>query len=88
MSHISIYFKEAWTDNTKYYLINPIWNQEQLYTYLNPFILTNFNISDFEIVEMGQILMENAASINLGDTLLEQKYGNSLQVSFYIRRVL
>ena len=88
MQHISIYFKEAWTDNTKYYLINPIWNQEQLYTYLKPFILTNFNISDFEIVEMGQILMENAPSINLGDTLLEQKYGNPLQVSFYIRRVL
>jgi hypothetical protein len=34
MSHISTYFKEAGTSNTKYYLLNPRWNQEQLYAYL------------------------------------------------------
>ena len=88
MPHISTYFKEAWTSNTKYYLINPIWNQEQLYDYLKPLILSHFNIANFEIIEMGQALDENAPSINLGDTLLEQIYGTNLQVSFYIRRVL
>ena len=88
MTHISTYFKEAWTSNTKCYLINPIWNQEQLYAYLKPFILTDFNISAFVIIAMGEKLAENALPINLGDALLEQKYGPHLEVSFYIRRLL
>ena len=88
MPHISIYFKEAWTSNTKYYLINPIWNQEQLYAYLKPFILSHFNIANFEIIEMGENLAENAPPINIGNVLLGQKYGAGLEVSFYIRRLL
>jgi len=37
---------------------------------------------------MGEKLAENALPINLGDALLEQKYGPRLEVSFYIRRLL
>ena len=87
MSHISVYFKEVWTTNTKYYLLNPRWNQEQLYAYIKPFILTHFNIDNFEIIEMGQKDAENGDAINIGDTLLHQNYGDMLQVSFYIRQL-
>ena len=90
---ISIYFKEAWTTNTRFYMIDPNWTTLELNTFLKNKILTDFNIDEYEIVEAGQsiegIPSECAPSLNISNNiLLTNLFNNLSNTAFYIRRII
>ena len=48
---ISMYFKEVYTTNTKYYNIDTNWTPMQLYINIKILIILDFNIYNFELVD-------------------------------------
>ena len=83
-----IYFKLAWTTETKYYRVNKYWTMRRFWDTVSPLIERDFRIEQgrFELVEMGA--SENAEAIVIEETeTLESMYGPNVNVSFYIRRI-
>lgn len=83
-----IYFKLAWTTETKYYRVNKYWTMRRFLDTVSPLIERDFRIDQgqFELVEMGA--SENADAIVIEeDETLESIYGPNVNVSFYIRRI-
>ena len=89
---IPVYFKEAWTCNTRYYLIEPNWTTLQLSIFLKNKILVDFEIDHYEIVEAGQNIeglpSESAPALNISNNiLLNNLFDNLSNTAFYIRRI-
>jgi|688.fasta_scaffold941122_1 hypothetical protein len=83
-----IYFKLAWTTETKYYRVNKYWTMRRFLDTISPLIELDFRLEQgqFELVEMGA--SENAEAIVIEETeTLESMYGPNVNVSFYIRQI-
>ena len=88
---VSLYFKMVYTTRTTYYDIDTNWSPLQLYNYVKPLITSDFNITNFELLDTitpfnGK--SEEKPKIQLIDNIsLEQLYGvnNINQLSIYIR---
>ena len=86
---ISVYFKEAYTANTKHYLVYPDWTLYQFETALKPLITIDFAIESdtFVLVLMGQPCGENGDPIpQLDGIKLADLWEPELNIGFYIRR--
>jgi hypothetical protein len=88
--YIKVCFKLARSLIVKYYLINPYWAISEMYENLRPKIETDFQLTNFEIIETGQnipgIFAEDAPALELTDNMiLWAKFGHYMNVSFYIR---
>ena len=97
MSNIPVYFKEVYTTKVMYYNLDHNWTKSQFMTYIRPLIARDFNINidNFEIVETGQELRnddnqllpsEEAPGIEINNVKLREIWGDSLNVSFYVRK--
>lgn len=90
MNPVSVYFKEAWTEKNKKYMVYPNWTLNQFRNVITPLISIDFNIEvgAFELVLVGQDKGENGAPIGLSDQIqLYQLWGETLEIYFYIRRI-
>lgn len=88
-----VYFKVAYTGNSKHYYVCPEWKMDDFFNIMKAHIIRDFAIEEFEIVEAGQNtpsgFAEEAPSLDRNDSkLLREKYGEHLDVSFYIRPIL
>jgi hypothetical protein len=89
---VSVYFKEIFTSNIKNYLVDPNWSTSDFKNILKSYIIRDFDIDEFELVEAGQIInnmaSEYAPAINISDNIkLKNLFGNFEHTSFYIRRI-
>lgn len=81
-------FKEVWTTDVRMFYINPYWSTKQFLLHIKRDILCAFNIdSSYDIIETGQELGENAPALQCDSITLRDKWGDELNVSFYIRRI-
>lgn len=85
---IPVTFKEVYTTNTRNFHVNPNWSVTQFMDSVLPHLSTEFNLSldVIEIVEAGQKLKESAPALVKTPTMLKEKWGEKLFVSFYIRK--
>ena len=86
----NIYFKLVFTTNSQHYLINPLWTVTQFIEIMRPVICRDFNLENCEFVDTHQqnIPSENgAALIYQNNVTLASKYGDDLNVAFYIRPI-
>ena len=86
---VLVYFKEAWTENTKKYYVYPDWSLNQFRDALKPLIAIDFQLEPdlFELVLVGQNLNENGLVIGQSNEIkLYQLWGHELNICFYIRR--
>ena len=84
------YFKLVFTTNSQHYLINPLWTVTQFIEIMRPVICRDFNLENCEFVDTHQqnIPSENgAALIYQNNVTLASKYGDDLNVAFYIRSI-
>lgn len=83
----AVNFKEVWTTDVHVLYINPDWSISQFLQRIKFNILHEFNIdSSYDIIETGQELAENAPALQCSSIGLRDKWGDDLNVSFYIRR--
>jgi len=83
---ISARFKKVFTTNIKYYMINPDWTTKQFYEFINPYVLIDFELSLFDIVEAGLPLSEHANPIRISNNIKIREMFNDLDnLTFYIR---
>ena len=91
---ISVYFKEAWTCNTKYYSVYPSWTFGQLVTELFSIIASDFNIEprQLEFVPFGQPKAEHGDPVDIYGTYtavqLRELWSSNLEMGFYIRKAV
>ncbi len=89
---VPLTFKEVYTANVRSFHVNPNWTITQFIQILTPYICSEFNVleDDLEIIEAGQytsgIRPEAASQLTQDTTLVKDKWGLKLGVSFYIRR--
>jgi hypothetical protein len=86
---VSVYFKEAFTTNTKNYIVYPDWTLNQFEAALRPLIAIDFDIEldDFFLVLVGQPDCEDGVPMLMSDDLLLLDLGTpELNIAFYIRR--
>ena len=87
---VSVYFKEAFTANTKNYIIYPDWTLNQFEVAITPLIAIDFDIGldDFVLVLVGQPDGENGDPISQSNHILLQDLETpDLNIAFYIRRL-
>ena len=87
---VSVYFKEAFTSNTKMYQIYPDWTLNLFIYSVTPLISVDFGLelNAFELLDMGQELAEHGAALRPTDSiLLRNMWTPELNVCFYIRRL-
>lgn len=87
---IPIYFKKAWSTNTKTYLVYPDWTLNQFRDALKPLIAIDFNLNldneSFELVHMGQLEGENGNTFPQSNEIkLKDLWSSQLNIGFYIR---
>ena len=86
---VPIYFKEAWTENTKMYLVYPDWTLNQFRDAMKPIIAIDFGFDAFDLVQTGQPSSENGEPIaQSNDIKLKDLYTSELMIAFYIRRLI
>jgi len=87
---VPVYFKEAFTTNTKTYLVYPDWSLSQFYSAIRPLIAIDFatDTDDFVLVPVGQPNSENGEPLDnqSNDILLKDLWTPELNIAFYIRR--
>ena len=83
-----ISFKHVRSGETKTYMIDPYWSIHQLLIIIKPKIISDFNVEHFDIVEAGQNRLENYDVIEDNDELVCNRFGEDVNVSFYIRPIL
>ena len=89
---VPVTFKEVYTTNVRNFHVNPNWTLTQFVQSVTPYICSEFNIhqDNLEIIEAGQytpgIRPEAASHLTQDNTLMKDKWGTKLAVSFYIRR--
>ena len=97
---VTVYFKEAFTSNTKYYNIKINWTIEQFLGIVQEWIIQDFNLDDrnypnysINIIEMGQeisgVKSEDASKVEEEQLSYYNKYiSNNKWPGFYIKIVL
>jgi hypothetical protein len=89
---ISIYFKEAWTNNTKYYKVYTGWSFGHLMNALGQLISDDFRINPelLQLVPFGQDSAENGDPIDIYGqftaTQLREYWNQESEMGFYIRK--
>ena len=86
----NIYFKLVFTTNSQHYLINPLWTVTQFIEIMRPVVCRDFNLENCEFVDTLQQIIpsENgAALIYQNNVTIASKYGDDLNVAFYIRPI-
>jgi hypothetical protein len=79
-------FKNVWTTDTHVLYIDPSWSVNRFIEFIQLPIHLGFNIfSSFEIIETGQELAENAPALQGDSVKLSSKWGDDLDVSFYVK---
>ncbi len=89
MNPVPVYFKEAWTTNTKIYLLYPDWTLNQFRDALKPLIAIDFNMEpdEFDLIHVGQAGSENGDPCpHSNDIKLKDLWTPQLNIGFYIRR--
>ena len=88
---ISIYFKVVYTKKIKYYDIETSWNLLELYNYLKPLVLNDFNINNFELLDSVTSFdgeTEKKPKIEQTDVSLKDLYGDNIHhMCIYIRPI-
>jgi hypothetical protein len=89
---ISLYFKLVYTTRTANYDIDTNWTPLELYSNLKEFIITDFNIDNFELLDTTTYFdgkPEEKPKIEPVDNIsLEQLYNNKIKyLSLYIRPI-
>ena len=89
----SISFKLVFTANIRSYHVDPSWCLDDFWNIMKLRLIRDFGIEDgqFELVEAGQNtdISENGIAFNKNENLrLCEKYGPTVNVSFYIRPVI
>ena len=83
---IPIRFKKVFTNNIKYYMINPDWTTEQFYEFIKPYVMIDFELAPFDIVEAGLPMSEHAAPIRITNNIKIREMFNEFEnLTFYIR---
>ena len=83
---ISVRFKKVFTSNVKYYMINPDWTTQQFYEFIKPYVLIDFELAAFDIVEAGLPMSERAAPIRISNNIkIREMFENLESLTFYIR---
>jgi hypothetical protein len=83
---ISVRFKKVFTTNVKYYMINPDWTTEQFYEFIKPYVMIDFEMAPFDIVEAGLPMSERAAPIRISNNIkVREMFENLDGLTFYIR---
>ena len=83
---ISVRFKKVFTTNVKYYMINPDWTTEQFYEFIKPYIMIDFELAPFDIVEAGLPMSERATPIRITSNIkVREMFENLDSLTFYIR---
>jgi len=89
---VNIYFKEAWTCNTKSYLVYTAWTFGQMMTALSRFIARDFHIDYciLRIVPFGQPQGEKGDAIDIygtfTDVQIREYWDSTLNMGFYVKR--
>ena len=86
---ISVRFKKVFTTNVKYYMINPDWTTQQFREFIKPYVLIDFEIENFDIVEAGLPHSEYASPIRISNNIkIREMFENFDSLTFYIRDIL
>ena len=84
---VYVYFKEAFTNNRKYYLVYPDWTLNQFRDAMKRLVAIDFGFDAFEFVLVGQPEGENGEPIpQSNEIFLKDLWSSELTISFYIRR--
>jgi hypothetical protein len=84
---VSVYFKEAFTTNTKNYTVYPDWTLNQFRDAMKPLITIDFGIDAFNLVLVGQPGDENGDPMpHSNEIFLKDLWKPDLNIAFYIRR--
>jgi len=85
---VPVYFKEAFTINTKTYLVYPDWTLNQFRDSMKPLIAIDFGFDAFDLVPTGQLSAENGSPLpQSNEILLKNLWTPELKIAFYIRRL-
>ena len=83
---VPVYFKEAFTINTKTYLVYPDWTLNQFRDAMKPIIAIDFGFDAFDLVQTGQPSSENGEPLQeSNDIKLKDLWTSELTIAFYIR---
>jgi hypothetical protein len=87
-----VYFKVVNTERKIQYNVRPDWKVTDFINIMKTRIIRDFGIEEFELVEAGQNThsgrAEEGLALNRSDTTcLREKYGDRMDVSFYIRPI-
>jgi hypothetical protein len=83
---ISARFKKVYTTNVKYYMINPDWTTQQFYEFIKPYVLIDFELGHFDIVEAGLPMSERDNPIRISNNIkIREMFNNLDSLTFYIR---
>jgi len=88
---VTIYIKEVFTCNTKNYIISNSSTIDNLIEKLTPFIRNDFNMVDYDLVDINQIngtanLAENGYPMVGSSVTIKDKYNNANFIALYVRR--
>jgi hypothetical protein len=89
---VNMYFKEAWTNNTKCYLVYTAWTFGQMMDALSRFIARDFHIEYciLRIVPFGQPKGEKGDSIDIYGPLasvpIREYWNSTLNMGFYVKQ--
>jgi hypothetical protein len=88
----SINFKLAYSQQTRSYYVDPRWKIEDFFNIMKSRIIRDFHIEQFDLVDAGQNTSsgrpEEGLKLNRYEPIcLAAKYGENVNVSFYIRPV-
>jgi hypothetical protein len=60
---VRLHLKKIFTTNTKIYLVNPDWTIKQLTDFIAPYLISDFELNEFDLVNVGQADAEYAQHI-------------------------
>lgn len=66
---VTIRFKLVYTTGIRFYTVCPDWTTRQLMEFIRPYVIIDFQLNEFEIVEAGLPLAERAEPIRISGNL-------------------
>ena len=83
---VRLHLKKIFTTNTKIYLVNPNWTIKQLSDFIAPYIIPDFGLDEFELVNIGQDEAEYAQHIYRSTTnKISYLYPGENDIYCYVR---
>jgi hypothetical protein len=83
---VRLHLKKIFTTNTKIYLVNPDWTIKQLSDFIAPYIIPDFGLEDFELVNVGQADAEYAQHIYISTSYkIRDLYPGENDIYCYVR---